>query len=75
MLVSELLHEFVPIFSIKVGQWLGTACAFFVFSLFSHRTLCVFFYFAGAVWGVPTGALGVEKFTFGTWRDSSVAAK
>src|SRR4029077_19395530 len=33
-------------------------------------------YFAGAGCGVACGgALGVEKFTFGTWRDSSVAAK
>src|SRR5579864_3179853 len=36
---------------------------------------CLLLYLAGAGWGVLAGAVGVEKFTLGTWRDSSVAAK
>jgi len=38
VLVSELLHKFMTIFSIKVGQWLGPLHPIFVLGLFSHGT-------------------------------------
>jgi hypothetical protein len=38
VLVSEFLHQFVTILSIKVGQWLGALQSIFVLGLFSHET-------------------------------------